>query len=60
LITLLEDVPPPVLASFLGLHPATAERWARYAEPDWAAYLDPRTASRPTALTMPEQPGRRR
>jgi hypothetical protein len=31
LITLLEDVPQPVLASLLGLHPATADRWARYA-----------------------------
>jgi hypothetical protein len=45
LITLLEDVPPPVLASLLGLHPATAERWARYAQPDWSAYLDARTAT---------------
>lgn len=42
LITLLEDVPPPVLASLLGLHPATAERWARYVQPDWTAYLDAR------------------
>lgn len=46
LITLLEDVPPPVLASLLGLHPATAERWARYAQPDWTAYLDARAVTR--------------
>lgn len=45
LITLLEDVPPPVLASLLGLHPATAERWARYAQPDWSTYLDARTTT---------------
>ena len=45
LITLLEHVPPPVFASLLGLHPSTAERWARYAQPDWSAYLDARTAT---------------
>jgi hypothetical protein len=45
LITLLEDVPPPVLASLLGLHPATAERRARDAQPDWTAYLDARTVT---------------
>lgn len=40
LITLLEVVPPAVLASLLGLHPAAAERLACYARPDWTAYLD--------------------
>lgn len=43
LITLLEDVPPPVPASLVGISPQTAERWSRYAQPDWTAYLDART-----------------
>lgn len=50
LITLLEDVPPPVLASLLGISPQTAQHWARYAQPDWAAYLDARALTSSGAL----------
>ncbi|MFF2147956.1 hypothetical protein [Kitasatospora sp. NPDC058190] len=33
------DLPAPVLASILGLHPNTAVRWAGFAKTSWADYL---------------------
>lgn len=46
LITLAAQIPPPVLAQLLGLHVTTAERWARYAQDDWATYLQARLEER--------------
>jgi hypothetical protein len=39
LIALAGNLPTPVLADVLGLHTATAERWAHLANRDWAAYI---------------------
>jgi hypothetical protein len=45
LVDLAGQLPPAVLASLLGLHPATAERWCRRIASDWTAYLHARTAA---------------
>jgi hypothetical protein len=39
LITMAADLPAPLLADLLGLHIATAVRWAGYARRDWESYL---------------------
>jgi hypothetical protein len=40
LITLAAvDLPAAVLADLIGMHPATAVRWARLGNSDWSAYL---------------------
>ena len=39
LITLAADLPAAVLADLIGMHPATAVRWARLSSSDWSAYL---------------------
>ncbi|MFJ9777820.1 XRE family transcriptional regulator [Kitasatospora sp. NPDC101157] len=39
LVALSGDLPAPVLASILGLHPNTAVRWAGFAKTSWADYL---------------------
>ncbi|MFH8519693.1 hypothetical protein ACH4CE_32330 [Streptomyces gelaticus] len=39
LVALAGDLPAPVLASILGLHPNTAVRWAGFAKTSWADYL---------------------
>lgn len=43
LIDLAGQLPAAVLASLLGLHPATADRWSQRIASDWAAYLQART-----------------
>jgi hypothetical protein len=43
LIDLADQLPPAVLASLLGLAPATAERWSRRIASDRATYLHART-----------------
>ncbi|WP_159050513.1 hypothetical protein [Streptomyces cellostaticus] len=39
LVALAGDLPAPVLASILGLHPNTAVRWSGFAKTSWADYL---------------------
>ncbi len=39
LVDLAWQLPPAVLASLLGMHPATAVRWSRRIASDWTAYL---------------------
>ena len=39
LLALAEDLPPVVFATLLGVHIATAERWAKIACHDWAGYV---------------------
>jgi hypothetical protein len=51
LIAFASELPPPVLADLLGLTVQTAQRWASYTQPDWAAYLAARAAG--------QRPGRR-
>ena len=46
LVDLAGQLPPAVLASLLGLHPATADRWSRRIASDWTAYLHARTYAR--------------
>jgi integrase len=53
LINLAADLPAPILADLLGLHPQTATEWARRAGADWTAYLAARSA-RTTAATTRE------
>jgi hypothetical protein len=43
LIDLAGQLPAAVLASLLGLHPDTADKWSRRIASDWAAYLEART-----------------
>jgi hypothetical protein len=43
LMSLAVDLPVPILADVLGLHTATAERWAHLAQRDWTAYIAERT-----------------
>ncbi len=53
LVDLAGALPPAVLASLLGMHPATAVRWSRRIASDWAAYLNARaraTSEAPLAL----------
>jgi len=44
LIAFAAELPPPVLADLLGLTVQTAQKWASYTQPDWAAYLAARAA----------------
>ncbi|MEU9243837.1 hypothetical protein [Streptomyces sp. NPDC048385] len=44
LVALAGDLPAPVLANILGLHPNTAVRWAGFAKTSWADYLAARAA----------------
>ncbi|NEA49776.1 hypothetical protein [Streptomyces sp. SID10815] len=44
LVALSSDLPAPVLASILGLHPNTAVRWAGFAKTSWADYVAARAA----------------
>ena len=39
LLALAARLPAPVLATLLGLSPTTAEKWSRYAQTDWSAFL---------------------
>jgi hypothetical protein len=39
LVALIGDIPAPVLADLLDLHPNTTIRWATLAKRDWTAYL---------------------
>jgi hypothetical protein len=41
-LALAEDLPAAVLADLLGMHPTTAERWAKIASRDWAHYITAR------------------
>jgi hypothetical protein len=43
LIGLASELPSPVLADLLGIHPTTAGRWADLASRNWHAYLATRT-----------------
>ena len=51
LIALAAELPPPVLASLLGLHNNTAIRWTQYAQADWATYLTARADAPPATHT---------
>ena len=42
LLALIDDIPAPVLADLLDLHPATTVRWAALAKRDWTSYLSTR------------------
>jgi hypothetical protein len=46
LVSLAGDLPVPILADVLGLHTATAERWAHLATSDWTAYVAERAQHR--------------
>jgi hypothetical protein len=39
MIEAVTTLPPIVIADLFGLHPATAEAWARYANASWTQYL---------------------
>jgi hypothetical protein len=39
LVSLAADLPAPILADLLGLHIATAVRWAKYAKRDWHSFV---------------------
>ncbi|MCX4804710.1 hypothetical protein OG594_24360 [Streptomyces sp. NBC_01214] len=41
------DLPPIVIADLFGLHPSTANRWARYANDSWSHYLAARDQGTP-------------
>ena len=45
LTDLAGQLPPAVLASLLGMHPATADRWSRRIASDWTAYLRARATA---------------
>ncbi|MFF2378741.1 hypothetical protein [Streptomyces sp. NPDC058108] len=56
LVALAGDLPAPVLASILGLHPVTAVRWAGFAKTSWADYLAARAADlHQTRNTTPQE-----
>jgi len=42
LLALIGDIPAPVLAELLDLHPATTVRWSALAKRDWTSYLSAR------------------
>jgi len=42
LLALIDDIPAPVLADLLDLHPTTTVRWATLAKRDWTSYLNAR------------------
>lgn len=42
LVALIGDIPAPVLADLLDLHPNTTVRWATLAKRDWTSYLNAR------------------
>ncbi|WP_327116074.1 hypothetical protein OHB12_03490 [Nocardia sp. NBC_01730] len=44
MITIGADLPPTVVADLLAIHPATAERWAKFAQSSWSDYLAARAA----------------
>jgi hypothetical protein len=46
LLALTADLPAPVIADLLGIGVSTALRWANHTAPDWATYVDARTATR--------------
>lgn len=39
MIQMVKDLPPIVVSDLLGLHPATTEAWAGYAQDSWADYI---------------------
>lgn len=39
MIEAVTRLPPIVVANLFGIHPGTANSWARYANASWAAYL---------------------
>ncbi|MDE1674762.1 hypothetical protein [Nocardia gipuzkoensis] len=39
MIATAADIPATVVSDLLGISPATAERWSRYAQNDWAEFL---------------------
>lgn len=39
LIDLASELPAPIIADLLGLHPGTARRWSKLAKGDWTAYI---------------------
>jgi hypothetical protein len=51
LVDLAADLPPPVLASMLGVHITTALRWAARAQRDWSTYLAERAHEQLVATT---------
>ena len=54
LVDLAGQLPPAVLASLLGLHPATADRWSRRIASDWTAYLHARARVTSEAPPLPD------
>ncbi|WP_246642965.1 MULTISPECIES: XRE family transcriptional regulator [Streptomyces violaceusniger group] len=45
MIEAVTSLPPIVVADLFGMHPGTAQRWAKYAKDDWSAYLAARMAT---------------
>ncbi|WP_157104117.1 hypothetical protein [Nocardia kruczakiae] len=39
MMTTISELPSVVVSDLLGIHPGTAERWARFAQSEWADYL---------------------
>jgi hypothetical protein len=54
LVDLAGQLPPAVLASLLGMHPATADRWSRRIASDWTAYLHARARATSEAPPSPD------
>jgi hypothetical protein len=48
LIDLAAALPPPVLASLLGVHISTAITWSHRAQSDWSTYLASRRSEQRT------------
>ncbi|MCT9077005.1 hypothetical protein [Streptomyces fulvoviolaceus] len=55
LIALAADIPAPVLADLLDLHPTTAVRWAARAKRDWTSYLAARAEDLERRNTAPSE-----
>jgi hypothetical protein len=45
MLQLAAEIPAPILADLLNLHPIIAERWVKAARGDWASYVGERTST---------------
>ena len=55
LVNLAAALPPPVLASLLGIHINTAITWSRRAQQDWSTYLVARQHEQPRNQSRPHE-----
>lgn len=55
IVMLAAELPASVLADLIGIHEATATRWARRANRDWHTYLAHRRSEQPAAAERPRR-----